>query len=80
MALSWLNLLSAPKAAIGNGKRTLGHLASLPRHRGRSKALLRVRALSEQEWGGPGLPRSSQIAPSTSILRFESYQAAWSSL
>ena len=38
MALSWLNLPCGPKAAIGYGKRTLATLASLPRHRGRSKA------------------------------------------
>ena len=38
MALSCLNLPSALKAAIGIGKRTLGHPASLPRHKGRSKA------------------------------------------
>jgi hypothetical protein len=38
MALSWRNLPCALKAAIGIGKRTLGALASLPRHRGRSKA------------------------------------------
>ena len=31
MALSWLNLPRALKAAIGNGKRTLGHPASLAR-------------------------------------------------
>jgi hypothetical protein len=39
LALSWLNLPCALKPAIGYGKRTLGHPASLPRHRGRSKAL-----------------------------------------
>jgi hypothetical protein len=38
MALSWLNLPCAVKAAIGIGKRTLGDPASVPRHRGRSKA------------------------------------------
>jgi hypothetical protein len=41
LALSWPNLPCALKAAIGYGKRTLGHPASLPRHRGRSKGLLR---------------------------------------
>ena len=39
VALSWLTLPCALKAAIGIGKRTLGDLASLPRHRRRSKAL-----------------------------------------
>jgi len=39
MALSWRNLPCALKAVIGIGKRTLGHPPSLPRHRGRSKAL-----------------------------------------
>jgi len=34
LALSSLNLPCALKAAIGIGKRTLGHPASLPRHRG----------------------------------------------
>ena len=43
MALSWLNLLCVLKAAIVTGKRTLATLASLPRRRDRSKALLRVR-------------------------------------
>jgi len=38
MALSWPNLPCALKAAIGIGKRTLGHPASLPRPKGRSKA------------------------------------------
>jgi len=46
MALSWLNLPCALKAAIGIGKQTLGHPASLPRHRGRSKGLLRVREVA----------------------------------
>ena len=39
LALRWHSLPCALKAAIGYGKRTLGHPASLPRHRGRSKAL-----------------------------------------
>jgi hypothetical protein len=39
MALGWLSLPCAPKPAIGNGKRTLGRPASLPRRRGRSKAV-----------------------------------------
>ena len=39
MALSWPNLPCALKPAIGNGKRTLGRPASLPRRRGRSKAV-----------------------------------------
>ena len=43
MALSWLNLPCALKTAIGFGKQTLGRPASLPRPRGRSKALLRLR-------------------------------------
>ena len=38
MVLSWPNLPCARNAAIGIGKRTLGDPASLPRHRGRSKA------------------------------------------
>jgi hypothetical protein len=37
MALSWRNLPCALKTAIGFGKRTLGHPASLPRHMGRGK-------------------------------------------
>jgi hypothetical protein len=37
MALSWRNLPCALKADIGTDKRTVGGLASLPRHRGRSK-------------------------------------------
>jgi hypothetical protein len=47
MALSWLNLLFAPKAGIGIGKQTLGALASLAHHSGRSKA--RQRPFSAQE-------------------------------
>jgi hypothetical protein len=39
VALRWHNLPCALKAAIGYGKRTLGALASLPCHRGRSKGL-----------------------------------------
>jgi len=39
MALSWRNPPYALKAAIGCGKQTLGRPASLPRHRGRGKAL-----------------------------------------
>jgi hypothetical protein len=37
MALSWLNLPRALKAAIVNGKRHWAALSTLPRHRGRSK-------------------------------------------
>jgi hypothetical protein len=37
LALSWRNVPCVLKAAIGIGKQTLGHPASLPRQRGRSK-------------------------------------------
>ena len=48
MALSWLNLPCALKPAIGNGKRTLGALASLQAPRGRSKALLRAKHAGDE--------------------------------
>jgi hypothetical protein len=49
LALNRPNLPCTRKAAIGYGKRTSGHPASLPRHRGRSKAPLAVGPLA-----GPG--------------------------
>ena len=48
LALSWLNLPCALKAAIGNGKRTLGALASLPRAGGRSKTYCGPNTLGDE--------------------------------
>jgi hypothetical protein len=44
LALSWLNLSCALKPAIGIGKRTLSHPASLPRPRDRGQGPLPYRA------------------------------------
>ena len=55
MALSWLNLPCALKAAIGIAKRTLGDPASLPRATeaaARVSALSRVHARSHGPNGG----------------------------
>jgi hypothetical protein len=54
MALSWLNLPCALKAAIGDGKQTLGDPASLPRHTGRSKAWALSRSLRAPSHGPNG--------------------------
>ena len=67
MALSWLNLPCALKAAIGIGKRTLGHPASLPRHRGRSKGL----SLSAPPSRGPNGGGRWDVRPMPGSLRLD---------
>ena len=67
MALSWPKLPCARKAAIGIGKRTLGALASLPRHRGRSKA-----RAARSPWHGP----NGRVAHSLDEAK-AAFRAAW---
>jgi hypothetical protein len=72
MALSWLNLLCALKAAIGISKQTLATPTSLPRHRGRSKSSRsRYRATSVPTHGpNCGMPDSLAEAKAA-------FRAAW---